>query len=189
MSESLEDIIGDLPRRGRRERADVQGEHRRRRRAGTLNRMGEFKLQIFEQEDLDLENYVYYWFNDEGNNLRRMTVMDDYDFVTTAELGQSFNPEWTDSESAERVRMLVGNKQDGSPLYAYLCKKRRAFWQSDYEETVRAREDMMAGRVYRAEATDSDEDRPGGADKFYASQGNQIGHAAQRRRGAVPRKL
>ncbi len=189
MSEQLEDIAEDMPRRARRERADVQGEHRRRRKSGTLNRMTQFKLQIFDPEDLDLENYVYYWLNDEGNNLRRMTVMDDYDFVTVTELGEAFNPESTDSESSERVRMLVGSKQDGSPLYAYLCKKRRAFWEADYEESVREREDMMAGRVYRAEATDSDEDRPGGSDKFYASQNNQIGHAAQRRRGAVPRKL
>src|SRR5690348_11003995 len=116
MSELLEDMAedaaADAPRRGRRARAEVQGEHRRRRKAGTLNRMTQFKLQVFEPEDLDLENYVYYWFNDEGNNLRRMTVMDDYDFVTVHELGDAFNPESTDSESTERVRMLVGTKQD-----------------------------------------------------------------------------
>lgn len=188
MSDTL-DNIDDAPARARQPRAEVQGAHRRRRQAGSLNRLVQFKLQIFEREDLDLENYVYYWFNDEGNNLRRMTVMDDYEFVTTAELGDSFNPEMTDSESSERVRMLVGTKQDGSPLYAYLCKKPRSFWEADYDEIVRAREDMMAGRVYRAEATDNDEDRPGGSDKFYASSNNQIGHAAQRRRGPVPRKL
>lgn len=188
MSDPL-DTTAEIPARGRRERAQVQGEHRRRRRAGTLNRMGEFKLQIFEPGDLDLENFVYYWFNDEGNNLRRMTVMDDYDHVTTEELGDSFNPEWTDSESDARVRMLVGNKADGSPLYAYLCKKPRSFWEEDYEAIVSAREDMMAGRVYRAEATDTDEERPGGSDKFYATAGNQIGSAGQRRRGPVQRKL
>lgn len=190
MSEMLDlEELPEMPSRARRERADVQGEHRRRRRAGSLNVMGQFKLQIFDEGDLDMENYVYYWFNDEGNNLRRMTVMDDYDFVPTSELGSGFNPEWTDSESNERVRVLVGNKQDGSPLYAYLCRKRRAFWEADYEESVRAREDMMAGRVYRAESTEGDEQRPGGSDKFYAPSGNQIGHAAQRRRGRVPSKL
>lgn len=189
MSEQLEDIAEDTPRRARRERADVQGEHRRRRQPGSLNRMVQFRLNIFNPEDLDHENYVYYWFNDDGNNIRQMTVLDDYDFVTVEELGSSFNAEATDSESTGRIRQLVGSKQDGSPLHAYLCKKRRAFYEADYEETVRAREDMMAGRVYRAEATDTDEARPGGSDKFYASQGNQIGHAAQRRRGAVPSKL
>jgi hypothetical protein len=189
MSEMHDDTADLEPRRARRERADVQGEHRRRRKAGTLNRMVQFKLQVFDPEDLDLENFVYYWLNDEGNNIRRMTQLDDYDLVTLEELGQAFNPESTDSESDHRVRMLVGSKPDGSPLYAYLAKKRRAFWEADYEEAIRAREDMMAGRVFHAEATDSDESRPGGSELFYASQGNQIGSAAQRRRGPVPRKL
>lgn len=177
------------PARGEHTRAELQGEHRRRRRAGSLNRMVQFRLQIFEDGELDHDNFVYYWFNDEGNNLRRMTQLDDYEFVSVHELGASFNPESTDSESAERVRMLVGAKPDGAPLYAYLCKKPRAFWEADQEEMVRAREDMMAGRVYRAEGGWEDEERPGGNDKFYASQGNQIGHAGERRRGLVQRKL
>lgn len=187
MSDTLDHM--DAPARARQPRAEEQARHRRRRNAGSLDRMVQFKLQIFDPDDLDLENFVYYWFNDEGNNLRRMTKLDDYEFVTTTELGEAFNPELTDSESTERVRMLVGTKQDGSPLYAYLCKKPRSFWEEDNEAIVQAREDMMAGRVYHAQATDSDERRPGGDDKFYAPSGNQIGHAAQRRRGAVQRKL
>jgi hypothetical protein len=49
---------------------------------------------------------------------------------------------------------------------------------------------MMAGRVHRNAATEDAEHRPGGDDKFYATPGNQIGHAAQRRRsGPVARTL
>ncbi len=190
MSEALNiPASPEPPRRGRPPRAEVQGAHRRRRTEGSLNRMMQFKLDIFEPEDLDLENYVYYWMNDEGANLRRMTTLDDYDFVTTLELGPAFNPEMTDSESTERVRMLVGNKSDGTPLYAYLLKKLRSYWEEDNERIVRAREDMMEGRVYGGAATESDEQRPGGADKFYVPTGNVLGHAGERRRGPVPRSL
>jgi hypothetical protein len=188
MSEALDTTEDETPRRARRDRAEVQGEHRRRRTAGSLNRMVQFKLDIFGPEDLD-PSYVYYWFNDEGSNLRQMTQLDDYDFVTVEELGEGFNPEATDSESSGRVRMLVGNQKSGAPMYAYLCKKPRAFWEADQDQIVRNREDMMAGRVYRAEATDEGEQRPGGAEMFYAPASNQIGHAAQRRRGPVPRTL
>lgn len=187
MSEAL-DTAEDAPRRARRERADVQGEHRRRRQSGSLNRMVQFKLDIFGPGDLD-PDCVYYWFNDEGSNLRRMTQLDDYEFVTVDELGPGFNVEQTDSESHDRVRMLVGNKQDGSAMYAYLCKKPRSFWEADQDEIVGNREAMMAGRVYEADFSGDEKLRPEDAGNFYASKANQIGHAAQRRRGPIARTL
>jgi hypothetical protein len=192
----IEQIEQERPRRGRPPRVQQVAEGRRRRKAGTLDRMAQFKLDCIDPEALDLDNYVYYWGNDENGNLRHMTQADDYDFVTAAELGQNFDADMTDSESTGRVRMLVGNQKSGAPLYSYLCKKPRAFWEADNAEMVRSREDMMAGRVYRAEAAinegielPGDEDRPGGADKFYASKGNTIGHAAERRRGPVPARV
>ncbi len=150
MSEALNiPAYREPPRRGRPPRAEVQGEHRR----------------------------------------RRMTKLDDYDFVTTAELGDGFNPELTDSESNERVRMLVGRKDGGEPLYAYFLKKRRDYWEQDNQRVVENREDMMAGRIINADTTEQDEDRPGGEDKYYVPAGNQIGHAGERRRGRVPKTL
>ncbi len=190
MSEALNiPAYSEPPQRGRAPRAEVQGEHRRRRNPGSLDRMQQFKLDIFAPEDLDLANFVYYWMNDEGSNLRRMTKLDDYDFVAPGELGEAFNVEATDSESNERIRVLVGNKQDGSPLYAYLLKKPRWMWEQDYGAVVTSREDMMAGRVYQGDATEGDEQRPGGADKFYVPSGTTLGHAGERRRGPVPRTL
>jgi len=175
--------------RARQPRAEAQAGHRRRRRAGSLNRMAQFTLDIFEPEQLDLENYVYRWVNDEKGRIRQATRNDDYDFVTTAELGGDFDPDSTDSESTERVRILVGSDKGGKDIYAYLCKKPRGFWETDNDEVVRAREDMMAGRVYRAEATEEEETRPGGDGVFYASKSNTIGHAAERRRGPIPRNF
>lgn len=193
MNEAIEAVEEEAPRRGRLPRAEENASHRRRRKVGTLNRMAQFKLDCIEPEALDLENYVYYWGNDETGNLRRMTQQDDYDFVTSDELGESFDADMTDSESRGRVRQIVGTHKSGAPLYAYLCKKPRAFWEADNEEMVQRREAMMAGRVYDADANaedmlGEDEARPGGSDKFYAAKDNQIGNPAHRRRGPVPKR-
>ncbi len=176
----------ERPRRGRPPRAEEVAGHRRRRRAGTLNRMAQFKLDCIAPEDLDLANYVYYWINDETGNVRRATQDDDYDFVTEDEIGRNFDPADADSESAGRVRMLVGNQKSGAPLYSYLCKKRRSFWEADVEEMVRAREDLMAGRVYRGVSTEDEEAED---PTRYVPAGNQIGSPGRRRSGPIPRTL
>ncbi len=189
MSEALNiPASREPPRRGRPPRAEATTQHRRRRRDGDLNRMVQFKLDIFSEDELDLANYVYYWMNDEGSNIRRMTQLDDYDFVSPGEI-PGYSAFMTDSESDDRIRILVGNKQDGSPLYAFYLKKPRWMWEEDNERIVRNREDMMAGRVYGGDATESDEQRPGGDDKFYVPAGNVLGHTGERRRGPVPRNL
>jgi len=189
MSEAYDTAEQEAPRRGRPPRAQAVAGNRRRRNAGSLNRMVSYKLDIFAPEQLDLENWVYLWANDEGTNIRQLTKMDDYDFVSPDDIIGGFDADATDPESAERIRILAGNQKSGAPMYVYYLRKPRAFWEADQEEVVRNREDMMAGRVYRAEATDESEARPGGAENFYASPGNTIGHAAQRRRGPVPRSL
>ncbi len=190
MSEAYDTADEATPSRGRPSRADALAGQRRRRNAGSLNRMVSYKLDIFGPEQLDLANYVYLWANDEGTNIRQLTRGDDYDFVSTDEIVGGFDMADTDSESTDRIRILVGNQKSGAPMYAYYLKKPRAFWEADNEEVVRSREDMMAGRVYRAEATEDGEGRPGGSDNYYATPGNVIGGATQRRRrGPVPRTL
>ncbi len=190
MSEALDNTAElEAPRRGRPPRAVAVAGQRRRRNAGSLNRMVSYKLDIFAPEQLDLENYVYLWANDEGTNIRQLTKQDDYEFVSPNDIIGGFDADATDPESAERIRILGGNQKSGAPLYVYYLRKPRAFWEADQEEVVRNREDMMAGRVYRNEATEDGEARPGGEDVFYAAKSNQIGHAAQRRRGPVPRTL
>lgn len=178
----------ETPRRGRRPRAEMVAGERRRRKVGSLDRMVQMKLDCIDPGDLDLANYVYRWVNDEPGKLRMATRSDDYDFVPASELGESFDAESTDSESSERVRMVCGSDKQGNPIYTYLCKKPRAFWEHDNEEMVQAREAMMAGRVYRGEATE-DNERSQDEDNFYVPEGNQIGHAAERRRGPIPRKI
>lgn len=179
----------EAPRRGRPPRAEVVATQRRRRQSGSLNRLAQMKLDCIDPAALDLENYVYRWVNEENGRLRQATKADDYDFVSTHELGDSFDAENTDSESSERVRMLVGSDKGGNAIHSFLCRKPRTFWEADNEEAVRNREDMMAGRVYRGEAEEDERRKPGDEDKFYVPPGTSIGHAAERRRGPVPKRF
>lgn len=175
----------DKPRRGRPPRAEAVATTRRRRHDGTITRMAQFKLDCIDPSMLDLDKYVYRWVNDEPGKLRMATKFDDYDHVETHELGKDFDVSATDSESDDRVRMYVGKDDHGNPVHAFLVKKLRDYWVDDNEAVVRKREDMMAGRVYRGETTDTDEDRPGGDDKFYIPSGTQLGHGGERRRGRI----
>ena len=73
--------------------------------------------------------------------------------------------------------------------YAYLCKKRRSFWEADNEEMVRMREATMAGRVYNAEGIEAPQGKSVDANQFFATPDAQLGHSGERRRGPVPRTL
>ena len=136
--------------RARPTRAEVTGHERRRRRAGTLNRMAQYTLDIFEEGQLD-PNYVYRWIADTGSRLRQVTRGDDYDFVNASEIKDFSAEDSTDSEGAERIRMLTGKDKHGNPEYCYLLKKRRDFWEDDNRAGMDFRDDMLAGRVYRGE--------------------------------------
>src|SRR5262249_30983069 len=119
---------------------------------------------------------------------------DDYNHVKVSEL-KDFDPEAFDTEGGETVRMLAGQDKFGNPLYTYLLKKRRSFWEADNEEVVRNREDMMAGRVYRGEMGDTfgdrDEMRDGDYDNsnYYVTRDTQIGSASERKRGPLPKRV
>ena len=175
----------ESPVRGRVPRSVHVAGVRRRRNAGSLNRMGQMKLDCIEPADLDLKRYVYRWINDEPGRIRDLTRNDDYDFVPASGLGAGFDLASTDSESEDRVRMLVGTSANGKAQYTYLARKPRSFWEADNEEVVAVREAQMAGVVYEAQNPDADRARPD-EDKYYAPRGNTIGGAAQRRRGPVP---
>lgn len=179
-----EQITEEAPRRGRMSRQAEGAQQRRRRNAGSLNRMAQFALDFIEPEDLDLENYVYRWISDTRGRIHMLTQMDDYDFVRPEELGASFQAEKNRliGESDDRIRTVVDTDKSGQPVYAYYCKKPRAFWEADNQEMVERREAMMESRVYRGEANaDEETDDP----TRYVPAGVRIGGATQRRRGPV----
>lgn len=179
----------DRPRRGRPPRAEAEAGHRRRR-GGVLDVMRHDRLNPFEEGMLDHETFVYRWQTDEAGQIRALTVRDDYEFVMADEI-PGFDISQTDSESDGRIRLIMNGAQAGpNAVYGYLLKKRRDFWEEDRLQISDFYEGMMEGRVYNAEATHSDEQRPGGAENFYAPKTNQLGSVSgTRRRGPVPRSL
>lgn len=184
---SIEETQEDRPRRGRPPRQEAETGHRRRRK-GVLDVMGQSRLNPFDDGMLDHESYVYRWVNDEAGRLRSLTIRDDYDHVRASDL-DGFDASQTDSESDGPIRLIVG-ESGGKPLYAYLCRKPRDLWEDDRMEMSDFYESIMEGRIYEGAATESDEQRPGGNDKFYAPKTNQIGSVSgTRRRGPVPRSL
>jgi len=178
------------PARGREPRAEGFKRERRRRRKGTITRMAQMKLDIFDPAELDLANYVYRWVNDEDNRLAMLTRMDDYDFCNTSDI-KGFDAARsaidTDSESDNRVRMIVGTNKGGHPVYSYLLKKPRDYYEEDQEEGVRAREDMMAGRVFRGEANNEQEEGKDTETFYVPDPANVSLGGVPRRRGPVTR--
>lgn len=176
--------ITDAPRRGRPPRAQANGEARRRRK-GLLDVMQYSRMNPFDDGMLDHDNYVYRWANDESGRLHALTVNDDYDFMTAEDV-PGFDASQLDNESDGRLRLIVG-QQGSKPLYAYLLRKPRNFWEADRHEVSDTFQGVMEGRIFNGETTETKESRPGGSDKFYAPSTNQIGSVggATRRRGPV----
>lgn len=100
---------------------------RRRRRADNSAYNGSYlRLEVDEAEKDP--NFVYRWINDDKGKLHARTVKDDYEFVESQELaasGKNLN------ESDKRIRREVGKSASGAPLYAYLCRKRKEFYEED----------------------------------------------------------
>lgn len=187
---STETIIEPArPSRGRPPRAEAEA-GQRRRRSGVLDVMSHDRLNPFDEGMLDHENFIYRWQTDEGGQLRHLTTRDDYDFVEAGDV-PDFDMAQTDSESGGRIRLIMNGAQAGpNALYGYLLRKPRTYWEEDRASVSDYFESMMEGRVYEAQATESEEARPGGADKFYAPKTNQLGSVSgTRRRGPVPKSL
>lgn len=137
--------------RARPARIEVHTAERRRRRGGTLNRMAQYKLDIFTADQLD-PRYVYRWVSDENSRLRMVTKQDDYDFVTADEIPDFSPDDETDSEPGNgRIRIIAGERKNGQPLFQYLVKKRRDFWEEDNRASMGFRDDTLKGRVYKGE--------------------------------------
>lgn len=175
--------------RTRPARADKVAGERRRRNASSLNRMAQYKLDFIPEDLLDKDNFVYRWINDTPGRLRMATKMDDYEQVSASELGPGFAIDNTDSEGGDTIRMYTG-VEAGQPVYAYLCKKPRDYWESDNEEIVARREAMMEGRVFHGEGGESEGGRTDLSEGVsYVPAGVQMGGSAQRKRGPVARNF
>lgn len=131
---------------------EVQQE-RRRRSAGTLDRMAQLKLAVPEQVQEDHKDYALRWINDTGNRMHHMTVQDDWDRVDGVE------------------PVPVGTDKEGRPILARLCKKRREYWEEDQGQKMAGLREQEEG-LMRGAKSDPNDDRSD--DVSYVPAGNSI---------------
>lgn len=115
---------------------ETQQRRRRRDDSGeTLNR----KLYVPDRF-LDHANFAYRWFNDTaGGRIQEKTIFDDWDIVTTDMLGEEYKlaAAARDMGDGNSIRRQVGS-ENGRPLYAYFCRKRKEFHEEDQLKKRRA---------------------------------------------------
>ena len=107
--------------------AETKSTRRRRDDSGeSLNR----KLYIPERFKNSTE-FAYRWVNDDGARIQEKTRFDDWDIVHQSDLGDGYKQEAArDLSEGTEIRRQVG-KQDGRPIYAYLCRKPLEYHKED----------------------------------------------------------
>ena len=76
-----------------------------------------------------IEGYYIRWCNDDGRELQ-WRLQSDYDFVAPEEVGLA-------AENETKVSRVVGVKENGEPLYAYLLKIRQDWRDEDEAEEAK----------------------------------------------------
>lgn len=101
---------------------------KRRRRRDALGDEGRLKLSIAEA--MKDPNYEYRWINDTlGGRMTVKTKFDDWDPVTTSDL-EGYEQNARDVSEGTQIKRVAG--QAGSePLYSYLCRKPKEFFEED----------------------------------------------------------
>ena len=189
----MSETFDEAPARGRQPRVQVEQSERRRRVPGSLNRMVASNLGI-PDECLDKETWHYHWINDQMNQVGNLSTYDDYDPVTMEELEDNarrnrsdfkLNRDSLTSGSGNQISIPV----DRQGTRAVLMRKRRSFYEADYEEMVEGRQAMMEQVVLHGDLEALDTEGKGlGSDVGYAARGNTLGDTAPRRKGPIPRR-
>ena len=190
-----DETVIEAPRRGRPPRVEAEQGERRRRQPGSLNRMVASNMGIPDQ-CLDLDNYHYVFANDIRGRIAQLTTYDDYDPVTLEELEANAQRnratfELNKSSFGGGGQVTIPVERDGTK--AVLLRKRRTFFEADYEENVARRQAMMEAIVY-----EGDLESLGGVEGVkgqgldneigYIPKGNTLGDAGMRRKGPIPQR-
>lgn len=125
MNTAMDDGRTRAPRKPGRPRNDDAGERRRKRHSVTGQRLA----AAISKEDL--AQYQYRWINDAPARIFRMTKEDDWEIVH-----QSGGTVKADSAMGSAVSYPVGQNPDGSPLLAYLCRKKKEWYEADRDEKM-----------------------------------------------------
>lgn len=79
----------------------------------------------------DMARFKFRWINDSPTRLFRMTKQDDWEICH-----QNGGEVKEEADIGSAVSVPVGQNPDGSPMRAYLCRKRADFYQADQEEKM-----------------------------------------------------
>lgn len=145
-------------------RTDAIQSERRRRDNGSLDRLLNLRLAIPPEFKGDTE-HEYRWINDENGRVHNLTVEDDWNICVRSD------PEASD---ADKIRRQVGTKKNGEPLYAYLVRKRKDWYDEDKRARSKANNEREDALLSRPETDD-----PQAAATMYVAPGSSI-----KRRGA-----
>jgi len=113
-------------------------------------------------------NENWHWINDSPGRINQ-AVDGGYEFVTAAEAGGMTNSNATDRnvDLGDKVRVLVGRQEDGGPLFAYLMKIPKDWFEED-QSSIQQRNDMVDDAIRRGK-------KPGNDDQnFYSRPGENI---------------
>ena len=100
----------------------VEHERQQRRRREDLGIERLRNLAIAGRKD---PNYMYRWINDEPGRVHRLTELDDWDVVTTSDLGEAHAKDRTVGTGVERIV----DKRTGTR--AILVRKRKDYYRAD----------------------------------------------------------
>jgi hypothetical protein len=92
--------------------------------------------------------YHCHIFNDEPGRIQ--TAIDGgYEFVNPSEIGElPDNVVSRNTDVTDKVRFLVGTGKDGEPMYAYLMKIRKEWWEED-QAALQGRNDAVESAIKR----------------------------------------
>ncbi len=119
---------------------EVSSERRRRQDFGGLPGL---KLSVDERAK-DPE-FTYRIINDKPGRIHQKTVQDDWDIVATTQMN-GFNDVAKQAGEGTPMAYMVGSTENGAPQKAYLCRKRKEFYEEDKakeQAVVDAREESI----------------------------------------------
>lgn len=74
---------------------------------------------------LNFDKFAYRWINDTPARMHSKTKEDDWDVVMNEGVKED------SADLGKAVRQVVGTHKDGSPMYAYLCRKPKSYFDED----------------------------------------------------------
>lgn len=119
--------------------------------------LGGFSQKLSVSGELDWDNYHYRWANDLKNRLHDLTVRNDYEFTPKTGLHVGQKAKDGNNDLGSYVRELVGTKESGEPLYSYLMRIPKKFFEENQavKEAKIAEQERMILEGNTKEASDT----------------------------------